>query len=180
MLTLTRSLLAEPLVVALSDQQRQSLVERFKNLLELCDLVDSLDAAADIPALLDEIELDAWVNIGAPEESGEENLSSWLVHVSWGAECAQESLEHRLGKDLLTRLGKVSAADSPGSLLKWIAEQSKFIRATVAASIESADICGFVAAYIALDVLVLDLVSTLSRARITRPWRIGSKRGGRI
>jgi hypothetical protein len=169
---LTPALLGDPTIQALPASAKRLLVERLSYILEICDKIDAGDAKQGNREFINNVELDAWVNVGAPGELGDQAVSSWLMHASWTMDCQQPLA---LNLDAATR-SRVSSAGEVGSwqeAAKWMAEQSAFLRSAVKTAAAATSLTPFVANMIAIDALLLNLLSTLTRARLSA-WLLPS------
>jgi hypothetical protein len=169
-LRFTDELSSDPTIDDLSEAQRRLLLERLSYVIELCQKMEGLKSQQEVREFLTDIELDAWVNLGAPEDVAEKPVSSWLIHVSWASAFSDGeplSLVEPGVRDRLTSLGDVSSAQA---LTSWISEQALFIRACATQALASANLASFVGHMIGMNVLLLNLLSAIGRARLVASW----------
>lgn len=131
---------------------------------ELSGKLQGLRAPLDVHQLAD-IELDAWVNIGAPEDG--EEVSSWLIHTSWVAECdAAKRLSAFLEADLAARVSSGAAGTEGKELSEWLPEQAPYLAAAASAALSARDVCDLAAHVMAINVLLAEMLFVITRARL--------------
>ena len=163
------SLLAEPVFASLSDSAKRLLVERLSYILDICDKLDSFHAKNGIREFINDVELDAWVNVGAPGTPDDEAVSSWLVHASWTFDC-QQPLEPLLAQAVAQRVTNVGDVSTLLTTEAWLKEQSATLRTAVQDATAASSLPTFVANSIAADALLLNLLVMLTRARLSARW----------
>jgi len=165
-LSFSKGVLESPVLRKLSNEQRQALLARLNYIIELSDKLKYSHTSPRVRHLIDDIELDAWVNLGAPEDGIEREISSWLIDTSWSSECENFAPSSLLDHQLLQRLGSSPDASTPAALNEWLSKQARHLRVAAQGAIDAADICTLVAHIMAMNVLLLDLLSSIGRARI--------------
>ena len=169
-LQFTAELSSDPTIGDLSEAQRRLLLERLSYVVELCEKMEDLESRQEIREFLTDIELDAWVNLGAPEDGADKPVSSWLVHVSWASAFSDGeplSVVEQGVRDRLMSIGDVSSAQA---LTSWIDQQASFIRTCAIHALASVNLASFVGHPIGMNVLLLNLLSTIGRARLMASW----------
>ncbi|WP_457329891.1 hypothetical protein [Rhizobacter sp. P5_C2] len=169
-LRFTNELSSDPTIGDLSAAQRRLLLERLSYVIELCEKMDGLQSRQEIREFLTDIELDAWVNIGAPEDVADKPISSWLVHVSWASAFSDGEPLSAVERDVRDRLTSVGDVSSAQALTSWMSQQAAFIRACATHALASVDLASFVGHTIGMNVLLLNLLSTIGRARLMASW----------
>jgi hypothetical protein len=165
-LNFSSGVIEAPVFRNLTSEQRRALLARMYYVIELCDKLDSSKNALRGHYLIQEIELDAWVNLGAPENDHEKEISSWLIHTNWASECEHFKPATFLESKLLNGLENTLNVKTPAALNEWLSTKSIALRLAAMGVINAVDICALVAHVMAMNVLLLDLVSCVNRVRI--------------
>lgn len=171
-LSFTFELLQHDLLINLSEAQKKSLVQRLSYVIELCDRLISIKDFKSSYGLISDIELDAWVCIGAPDSDGKDEVSSWVIHTCWVDECDGIDLSKLLEKEVLDGMNNKSDIESADALRVWINTQEKLIRKSALNAILAINISTFIANLMALNVLLLNFISELSKARLMAQWKL--------
>lgn len=151
----------------ISDEQRRALLARLSYVVELCDKLEASSTSARAPHVVGDIELDAWVNLGAPEDGAEREISSWLIHTTWSSECENFRPSVFLEPRLRERLENSSSVGAFMTLDEWMSAQSVSLRLAASGAMGAVDICSLVAHVMAMNILLLDLLANVNRVRIS-------------
>jgi hypothetical protein len=171
-LTFTSELLQHDLLIDLSNAQKISLLQRLSYVIELCDRLISIKDFKSTYGLISDIELDAWICIGAPDSDSKNEVSSWVIHTSWIDECDGIDLSKFLEKEIINGLDSKADIESADTLYIWISNQEKLVRKSVLNAIAARSISVFIANFMAVNILLLNLISVLSKARLLAQWKL--------
>jgi hypothetical protein len=176
-LSFTSELLKHELLIDLSDAQKISLLQRLSYVIELCDRLISITDFKSSYGLISDIELDVWICIGAPDSDAKNEVSSWVIHTSWINECDGIDLSKLLEKEITDGMGSKADIESADTLHIWINKQEKLIRKSALNAIAATSISVFIANFMAINILLLNLLSTLSKARLLAQWKLPLRMG---
>jgi hypothetical protein len=171
-LTFTSELLQHDLLIDLSNAQKISLLQRLSYVIELCDRLISIKDFKSTYGLISDIELDAWICIGAPDSDSKNEVSSWVIHTCWVDECDGIDLSKLLEKEVIDGMNSKADIESADTLYIWISNQEKAIRKSVLNAIAATSIATFIANLMAVNILLLNLISVLSKARLLAQWKL--------
>lgn len=176
-LTFTLELQQHDLIIALNDAQKNSLLQRLSYITELCDRLDNIKDFKSSYGLISDIELDAWVCIGAPDSDSKNEVSSWVIHTSWIDECDGIDLSQFLEKEVIDGMSDKTDIESADTLHIWIVRQEKLMRKSVLNAIGAINIVAFIANLMAVNIILLNLISVLSKARLLAQWKLPLRLG---
>jgi len=168
-MTFDDELLASHAFSRLTTDQHRALLSRLIYVLEICDKLEVLGPGSALSREIADIELDVWVNVGAPESGVEREISSWLIQTSWSAECDRQSLTDYLAPPLVNQLTVKPLHCTQETLVSWLKDQASHLRAAALGALGATEICVFVAHMTALSILMLDVLSSVGRVRVLSP-----------
>ena len=171
-LAFTSELLNHDLLIDLSDAQKISLLQRLSYVIELCDRLISIKDFKSTYGLISDIELDVWICIGAPDSDSKDEVSSWVIHTCWVDECEGIDLSKLLEKEIIVGMNSKANIESADTLHVWINTQEKLIRKSALNVISATNISTFIANLMALNVLLLNFISVLTKARLLAQWKL--------
>ncbi|HEV2189250.1 MAG TPA: hypothetical protein VGR70_18720 [Stellaceae bacterium] len=165
-----------PKILEMSDRyqdanelQKKNLKGRFQFIeqitLEIAEWLDRTET--DFDAFLDRIELHLAINQGAPLDA-EGSVSAWLIHTSWTFETSPRKMRQELSHDLASELNRSppSIDDNLARFNLWLNQQNSALIAALADFRASKTIDAALANLIAIDALLLNLLTGATRARL--------------
>jgi hypothetical protein len=161
--TLSPTVLKHPLIEALDASALKNLVARIQYSMNTGTTMRELCESDQVREALNQIELDLWVNAGAPDGIGKD-VSSWIVHVSW-ALSVDERPSEIIDSEALMAANQVKAGDVR-SLLPWLNAIGSAIEATASRVLQSKSFDAFVVNLMVLDMLVLNSLAAIARFRL--------------
>ena len=165
-----------PKILEMSDRyqdanelQKKNLRGRFQFIeqitLEIAEWLGRTET--DFDAFLDRIELHLAINQGAPSDA-ESSVSAWLIHTSWTFETSSHKMRQELRDDLANELDR-SPPSIDVNLVRfdqWLNRQNSALISALADFRASKTIDAALANFIAIDVLLLNLLTGATRARL--------------
>lgn len=124
----------------------------------------------DFFAFLDSVELDLYINQGAPIGNGEDHVSAWLFHTSWTFETSVQQMSRLISLKLRERI----EAPQPGldatvdQFRAWIDGQNLGLVESLDSFFNSKSFDEALANQIAMDVLLLNILAGTCKARLNK------------
>jgi hypothetical protein len=152
-----------------SEIQKKNLKGRFQFIeqitIEISEWLDGTET--DLEAFFDRLELHLAINQGAPC-AAESSISNWLIHTSWTFETSPRKMRQELSDDLVNELNRspLSIDDDVGRLGLWLKRQNSALTTALADFRACKTMDAALANIIAIDVLLLNLQTGISRARL--------------
>jgi len=131
---------------------------------ELGNSLFSLGANQISDDVLDEIELDCWSNIAAPDLS-RHGITGWMINVSWSSEFTQAQLLQQLDSDVVDRIGDVLPIVG-SDLRQWFSSQGTLLKRVVDRAFSAQSLVCLVAYLMAMNILLLDVLSLIAKRRM--------------
>jgi hypothetical protein len=154
---------------SLNDEQRLDFIARLKYIEETTKKIDEWVSGAetDLRAFLDRVELDLYLNQGAPRPD-DSPISSWLVHTSWTFDTAGQKMYRTLPTVVAHELDRPQPGlgAEVGAWNVWLAKQNAALRMAVSGFYDATDISGVIAHLIAVDVLLVNILAGVSKLRL--------------
>jgi hypothetical protein len=156
----------------LTEKQRFNYQARLRHVEEITLRIEEwlTGAETDFFAFLDSIELDLYINQGAPVGSGEDHVSAWLFHTSWTFETSVEKMSRFISPKLreqieLPQPGLDAAIDQ---FRAWIRDQNQALTSVLDSFFAASSFDEAMANQIAVDTLLVNLLAGVTRARLNK------------
>ncbi len=151
----------------LTPEERFNFAARLKYVEEITRKIEewSTGEETDLRAFVDRIELDLYINVGAPSSS--ESMSSWLVHSSWTHGVSGLGMRQTISNQLVAEIDRpqVPLDGSIGEWANWLRHQNSGLRMALMNFYEAASLEKALASLLVLDILVTNLLSGICRLR---------------
>lgn len=152
----------------LTDHQKRNFSARLNYIVEVAEKIGAWIERREEPLrdFLDDLELDLWVNIGAPTDENTE--SSWLIHSSWTFGSSAALLREQLDPNATSLLdGAVPAGDcSPEELCGWLARCGAGLKSLLENFFTAPSYVKAIALLLAIDILLVQSLLGTTRARL--------------
>lgn len=158
--------------VDLTEKQQFNYRARLRHVEEITLKIEEwlTGAETDFFAFLDSIELDLYINQGAPVGGGEDHVSAWLLHTSWTFETSVARMSRFISPALREQLelpqpGLDAAIDQFGA---WIRNQNQALTAALDSFFAASSFDEAMANQLAVDTLLVNLLAGVTRARLNK------------
>lgn len=151
----------------LTSEERFNFAARLKYVEEITKKIEEWRTGqeADLRAFVDRIELDLYINVGAPSSS--EGMSSWLVHSSWTHGVSGLGMRQAISNQLVAEINRpqVPLDGSIGEWANWLKHQNAGLRTALTNFYEAAGLEKALANLLVVDILLASLLSGMCRLR---------------
>lgn len=155
----------------LNETQRRNYRARLRYIEEITLKIDEWvnGRETDFFAFLDSIELDLYINQGAPADPAN-HVSAWLVHTSWSFETSAAQMSRFLSPDLRAQIEMAQPhLDAHIEQFRaWMKGQNEALKVTLDGLFRAASFHDAMANQLAIDVLLLNVLSGVAKARLNK------------
>jgi hypothetical protein len=123
----------------------------------------------DFFAFLDSVELDLYINQGAPADPAS-HVSEWLVHTSWLFETSVAQMSRYISPECRVQieLAQPRLDVSVEQFRLWMNDQNQALKASLEGFFKAASFHEAIANQLAIDALLLNLLSGVAKARLNK------------
>jgi hypothetical protein len=156
----------------LSEKQRFNYRARLRYVEEITLKIDEWLAGkeTDFFSFLDTVELDLYINQGAPVGNGEDHVSAWLIHTSWTFETSVAKMLRSLQSSVRERIdAPPPGLDAPiDQFRSWIQGQNEALTTALNSYFGAESFDQAMANQLAIDALLLNVLSGVCKARLNK------------
>lgn len=155
----------------LNEAQRFNYRARLRYIEEITLKIDEWvkGGETDFFAFLDSVELDLYINQGAPGDPAT-HVSAWLVHTSWSFETSAAQMSRFVSSELRAQieLAQPRLDASIEEFRVWMKDQNEALRGALNGLFKAASFHEAMANQFAIDALLLNLLSGVAKARLNK------------
>jgi hypothetical protein len=156
---------------SLNADQVSSLGARFRHIVEIIENVErwieGKNADATLRSFLDDLELDLSSVQGWPGDQ-EKEQSSWLIHSSWTFEASPSAMRRAIPQQIVDALDSQTpgVAATGSEVQAWLRGQVLSLRLVIEQLYTASSFAGAIAALIAVDVLLANMLVGVYKTRL--------------
>lgn len=144
----------------------EQIAQRIHHVREISGAILSSTKSIEDPTTLDGLELDIWCVLWVPELDKQTKLTSWLLNTGWRSEVPLGSLADEISANVRERLSVPPDLISVATARSWCRLQGEALIETCDACWRATSIESLIANLIAMDGLLLTLLSAITRMRL--------------